>query len=62
MSIMKTDKSNYYEYQINRINFKGEYPAKVKLFGGGDESHYLNLNSESAQILINKLKSEFNLK
>jgi adenine specific DNA methylase Mod len=59
---MKTDKQNYYESEVNKINFHLEYPAQIKLSDNNGNTKWLSLNEESAKIIIDKLKKEFNIK
>lgn len=54
--------TNYYEEQLNKIDFKGEYPATVKFSSEKDSAKWLSINKESAEAIINKLKKEFNIK
>jgi hypothetical protein len=58
------DNKEYYQGELNPIYTKGTYPAKIKLSCGYSEETYistkwLNLNSESAAVLIKWLKEQF---
>ena len=51
---------NYYQKQLNYINTDGEYPAQFMFYDGkGNKTKVMNLNAESANVLINWLKSKF---
>lgn len=50
------ENSNYYLNNLNRIVVDGEYPATFKFMSDGKQTNNLNLNQESAKVLINWLK------
>ena len=56
-------KKDYYKRQIESIDFHSEYPIRIKIEGGimGQKTKWLDINKISAEILISKLKSEFNI-
>ena len=59
---MKTDKQNYYENQFNLINFHCLYCPTIQIKDEENSTKWINVNSESARVLIKKLKKEFNIK
>jgi hypothetical protein len=59
---MKTEKQSYYEGQLNLINFHQTYSPTFKINGGENSTKWMDLNEESAKVLIKKLKKEFNIK
>jgi hypothetical protein len=56
------EKFNYYESEVNLINFHLEYPAQLKITDDKISTKWLSLNRESAKVIIDKLKKEFNIK
>jgi hypothetical protein len=55
---MKT--TNYYESQLNKIEQKGEFAPKLKVSGANDkETHWLDINEESAKELVKWLQTNF---
>ena len=46
----------YYKDELNKVDFNGEYPATVKFSSENGNTKHLNVNKESAKIIINKLK------
>jgi hypothetical protein len=51
---------NYYQKQLNYIDTDGEYPAKFQFHDAkGSKTNFMDLNTESANVLINWLKSKF---
>ena len=53
---------NYYASQLAKIEVgKSEYSPKIKIFanGNGDDTNFIDLNSESAKELIKWLKRNF---
>ena len=55
------DKLNYYQSEVNKINFHLEYPAKVLFVDENNKTKFLSLNKESAKVIIDKLKTEFEI-
>ena len=53
--------NNYYAEQLARVNTNSEYAPKIKVFSeeGGKDTNFMNLNKESAQALIEWLKTNF---
>jgi len=58
---MDKETLNYYKEQINKINFHSLYSPKVKFTDEDGSTNFFQLNQESAKVIINKLKKEFNL-
>lgn len=57
---VKSPVSNYYQNELNKLNFNGSQAAKIKLTDGdGKSTNTISLNSESAKILINFLTTNF---
>ena len=54
---METNKE-YYQAQVNKIITTGEYAPIVKIFGqnGEGDTKHININKESAQVLIDWLQ------
>ncbi len=54
---METNKE-YYQAQVNKIITTGEYAPIVKIYGqnGEGDTKHININKESAQVLINWLQ------
>lgn len=54
--------SNYYQKQLEKVNpHATEYPEKIKIFanGNGQDTHFLDLNEESAKALIEWLNKNY---
>jgi len=49
--------SNYYQNQLEKVQFDGEYPANFKFIFNGKATNNMNLNKTSAIVLIKWLKS-----
>jgi len=58
---MDKEKTDYYTSQLNKINFHCLYSPTVKFTDEAGSTNFLQLNKESAQAIIKKLKKEFNL-
>ena len=56
---MSMDTRNYYERELDRIDFTGEYPAKMLIGSEGRTTKTLDVNRESAAALVSKLCSVF---
>jgi hypothetical protein len=54
-------KSNYYNDQLDRVDFHTEYRPIIKIKGTDTETKWMDLNPQSAEILVKKLIKEFNL-
>jgi len=54
-------KSNYYNDQFDRINFHTEYRPIIKIKGIDTETKWMDINAQSAEILVKKLIKEFNI-
>lgn len=54
-------KLNYYEYEVNRVHFDTEYLPTIKIKGTTTETKWMNLNKESAEVIVRKLINEFKL-
>lgn len=52
---MSNDTRNYYERELEQIDFKGEHPAKILVGSEGKTTRALDINKESAVALIHKL-------
>ena len=52
---MSKDTRNYYERELEQINFNGEHPAKILIGSEGKTTRTLDINKESAVALIHKL-------
>jgi len=59
---MKTDKFNYYQSEINKINAHCLYSPTFQIRDENGQTKWLNLNQESAEVLIKWLKRNYNLK
>lgn len=53
---------NYYIGQVENIDFHSEYPARIKIEGEQTKTKWMDLNQLSAQIIVETLIKEFNLK
>jgi len=51
----------YYNDEVNKIDYRGEYPPTFKIRDEHNETKWLSLNEISAKVLIEKLKKEFNI-
>ena len=56
---MSTDTRNYYERELDMIDFTGEHPAKMLIGSVGKTTKTLDINRESAAALVSKLCSVF---
>ena len=56
---MSNDTRNYYEREIDQIDFTGEHPAKMLIGSEGKSTRTLDINRESAAALVAKLCSVF---
>jgi len=52
---MSNDTRNYYERELDEIDFNGEHPAKILIGSEGKTTRTLDINKESAVALIHKL-------
>lgn len=52
---MSKDTRNYYERELEQIDFNGAHPAKILIGSEGKTTHTLDINKESAVALIHKL-------
>lgn len=52
---MSNDTRNYYERELDLIDFNGEHPAKILIGSEGKTTRTLDINKESAVALIHKL-------
>jgi hypothetical protein len=52
---MSNDIRNYYERELDLIDFNGEHPAKILIGSEGKTTRTLDINKESAVALIHKL-------
>lgn len=52
---------NYYKSELERINTESVYPPSVKIFNGegGNDTKHMNINEESAKVLIEWLTNNF---
>jgi len=53
---------HYYQSQVESIDFHSEYPARIKIEGESTKTKWMDMNEVSAQIIVEKLIKEFNLK
>jgi hypothetical protein len=53
--------NDYYKSQLNNVDYHTEYPPTFKIRGKNGETKWLDLNKESAEALISKLKMEFKI-
>ena len=56
---MSNDTRNYYERELDQIDFTGEHPAKMLIGGAGKSTKTLDINRESAAALVSKLCAVF---
>lgn len=56
---MSKDTRNYYERELDLIDFNGEHPAKILIGSEGRTTKTLDVNRESAAALVSKLCSVF---
>jgi hypothetical protein len=56
------DKNSYYLNEVNKINFHCLYCPTIKIRDENSETKWIDVNKESAKIIIDKLKKEFNIK
>lgn len=59
---MKTEAYNYYQNEINKINAHTYYSPKIKMTDETNETKWISLNKESAEVLIKWLKRNYNIK
>ena len=52
---MSNDTRNYYERELDRIDFNGPHPAKILIGSEGKTTRALDINRESAVALIHRL-------
>jgi len=52
---MSKDTRNYYERELEQIDFNGAHPAKILIGSEGKTTHTLDINKESAVALIHTL-------
>ena len=52
---MSNDTRNYYERELDRIDFNGPHPAKILIGSEGKTTRALDINRESAIALIHRL-------
>lgn len=60
--VTKEQQISYYESEMKKINTNGFYSPKIKVRDEDSETKWINLNDESARVLIKWLKKEFNIK
>lgn len=49
---------NYYRTQLNRLNLNTEYPLNIVITDSeGNKTNHMNINSESAEVLISFFQS-----
>jgi len=53
------DTRNYYERELDLIDFNGPHPAKMLIGSDGKSTRTLDINRESAAALVSKLCSVF---
>ena len=53
------DTRNYYERELDLIDFSGPHPAKIIIGSEGNTTRALDINRESAVALVSKLCSVF---
>ena len=56
---MDNETRNYYERELDQIDFTGEHPAKLLIGSVGKTTRTLDINRESAAALVSKLCSVF---
>ena len=56
---MSKDTRNYYERELDLIDFNEEHPAKILIGSEGRTTKTLDINRESAAALVSKLCSVF---
>jgi hypothetical protein len=54
-------KFNYYNNELNKIDYHTEYRPTIKIRGTNSETKWMDLNVQSADVLVKKLIKEFNL-
>ena len=61
---MKTDKYNYYMSQLKKVDYHSEYCPIIKIQGGNEnqQTNWMDLNNESARVIVLKLMREFSIK
>ena len=52
---MDKDTRNYYECELDLIDFSGPHPAKMLIWSDGETTRPLDINRESAVALIHRL-------
>lgn len=56
---MSNDTRNYYERELDLIDFNGPHPAKMLIGSDGKSTRTLDINRESAVALVSKLCAVF---
>jgi len=56
---MSKDTRNYYERELDKIDFRGTHPAKMLIGSEGKTTKSLDINKESADALVKKLLDVF---
>jgi hypothetical protein len=54
-------KSNYYNNQLEKIDFHTEYRPTIKIKGMNAETKWMDINPQFAEVLVRKLIKEFNI-
>ena len=57
--IMNKDTRNYYERELDEVDFTGAHPAKMLIGSEGKTTKTLDINKESAAALVKKLLDVF---
>ena len=52
---------NYYQGEVNKINFHDEFPTRIKIEGDKEKTKWMDLNEQSARVIVEKLIEQFNL-
>ncbi len=56
------ENAQYYEDQLAQINLASEYPGAFQIRdGNGNSTKQMNLNEDSANILVNQLSTQYNI-
>jgi hypothetical protein len=64
-NVGKMDKelrNNYYFHQLEGVDYHGEYNPTFKIRGYKVETKWMDLNEESATVLVKMLIEKYNLK
>lgn len=58
---MSIDSKRYYESQLSRVKVDGEYKPIVKVISpeGGESTKYMDINRDSALVLVKWLEDNF---